>query len=182
MDFSEWARQIEKERREKDESFIINPDSPIPLESRFRFEGLRYYPPDFDYRFELDLHEHKEKKILETEDSTGQNRQLINWGEFRFKIDHREFVIQAYKNNPETEKLFIPFRDATNGDQTYGAGRYLDLFPGRDRTAEGKWILDFNKAYNPFCAYNKSYSCSLIPSENYLELPIPAGEKNAQDS
>ncbi len=180
MQSSGWMAQLEKERREKDESFIINPDSPIPLESRFSFEGLKYYPPNLDYRFELGIHEHQEKKSLEVEDSSGQIRRFTNWGEFRFKIDNRECLLQAYKNNPEAENLFVPFRDATNGDLTYGAGRYLELFSGRDRTAEGKWILDFNRAYNPFCAYNKFYGCPLIPFENCLELSIPAGEKNSE--
>ena len=68
--------------------------------------------------------------------------------------------------------------DVTSGKETYSAGRDLDLEPDRDRTAEGKWILDFNKAYNPWCVYSEDYTCPLVPPENWLEVPIRAGEKN----
>jgi len=74
--------------------------------------------------------------------------------------------------------LFVPFKDATSGKETYGAGRYLDLEPGRDRTQGEKWILDFNQAYNPWCAYSEAYNCPFVPTENWLEAPIYAGEKD----
>lgn len=78
------------------------------------------------------------------------------------------------------EELFIPFRDKTNGIETYGAGRYIDLYYERDRTKDGKRILDFNKAYNPWCAYNENYACPFVPPENWLDVPIRAGEKAYQ--
>ena len=66
----------------------------------------------------------------------------------------------------------------TSGKETYGAGRYLDLEADKDLTEEGKWILDFNKAYNPWCAYSEDYACTFTPPENWLKVPIYAGEKN----
>jgi uncharacterized protein (DUF1684 family) len=108
----------------------------------------------------------------------GQEQDFLRWGEFRFKVGDREQTIQAYKSDPAEERLFILFRDATSGKETYGGGRYLDLESDRDQTAEGKWILDFNKAYNPWCVYSENYTCPLVPPENQLEIPIYAGEKN----
>ncbi|MEA3560416.1 MAG: DUF1684 domain-containing protein [Candidatus Omnitrophota bacterium] len=178
MDISEWKKQLEKERSEKDEFFIADPNSPIPLENRFKFEGLKYYPLNQDYRFELELWVHSEKKVLDIEDTQGEIRRFIQWGEFRFRLDEKECAIQAYKTDANDQDLFISFRDKTSGSETYGAGRYLDFSAERDINREGKWILDFNRAYNPFCAYNKAYACPLAPLENSLEVKIQAGEKN----
>ena len=108
----------------------------------------------------------------------GNEQDFLCWGEFRLKIDGKEQALQAYRSNPQEEMLFIPFRDATSGKETYGAGRYLDLEPGRDRTTGGKWVLDFNQAYNPWCVYSEAYTCPFVPIENWLEVPIQAGEKN----
>jgi len=109
----------------------------------------------------------------------GEEREFIRWGEFRFdrSIDRS---VQAYKNGAEENQLFIPFKDPTNSEETYGAGRYLDLHADRDRTEDGKWILDFSKVYNPWCAYNKEYTCPFVTPENWLETPIYAGEKRLE--
>ena len=74
--------------------------------------------------------------------------------------------------------LFVPFKDATCGKETYGAGRYHDLEPDGNRTQEGKWILDFNQAYSPWCAYSEAYTCPFVPVENWLAVPIYAGGKD----
>jgi len=179
INVEEWKKDIETMRRMKDEFFGSgHPQSPIPPKDLPRFKGLAYYPPNPAYRFELKLHEHKEKKKLKILDTKGIIREFIRWGEFRFKINGKDCKLQAYKSDPAEETLFIPFRDTTNGKETYGAGRYLDLDPERHRTPDGKWILDFNEAYNPWCAYNDMYACPFVPPENWLKVPIPAGEKN----
>jgi uncharacterized protein (DUF1684 family) len=173
-----WKRQLEKERREKDAFFAGHWQSPIPPEGRAGFGGLDYYPPDPDCRFEIELHEHEEKKIVGMAYTKGEERDFIRWGEFRFRIGGEECVLQAYKSGSEEEQLFILFRDATSGQETYGAGRYLDLDAVRNRTADGKWILDFNRAYNPWCVYSEQYTCPFVPQENRLTVPVRAGEKN----
>jgi len=179
INVEKWKADLKMARRAKDEFFgSDHPQSPIPPMERQKFKWLAYYPPDPEYRFELDLHEHKEKKRLKVQDTKGGERELIRWGEFRFKISGKDCKLQAYKSNPAEERLFIPFRDATSGKETYGAGRYLDLEPERHRTADGKWIVDFNVAYNPWCAYSDAYVCPFVPPENWLEVPILAGEKN----
>jgi uncharacterized protein (DUF1684 family) len=180
LDISEWKARLEREREEKNRFFMLDPRSPVPREERGSLvgKGLSHYPPDPTLRFELILHKHREKKRIEVATTKGGVQEFILWGAFRFKVDDKRCVLQAYKNDLEEERLWVPFRDKTSGKETYGAGRYLDLEPERHRTAEGKWILDFNRAYNPWCAYSKAYTCPFIPPENWLETPIKAGEKN----
>ena len=178
MEISEWKKQIERERKMKDAFFAEHWQSPIPPEDRAELKGLDYFPPNPDYRFEVELLEHKEKKSVRIAYTKGNEQNFIRWGEFRFKIGGKEQVLQAYKSSPEDETLFIPFRDATSGKETYAAGRYIDLDPERDKTHEGKWVLDFNRAYNPWCVYSEDYTCPLVPPENWLDVPILAGEKN----
>lgn len=174
---SEWKKHLELERKNKDNFFGSSFQSPISLEERERFKGLNYYSPDPKYRFEIELHEHATKETIKVQDTQGNERQFLRWGEFRFKIGDEEYTLQAYKSDPMEERLFIPFKDATSGKETYGAGRYFDLESGEHQTSEGKWILDFNKAYNPWCAYSKDYACPFVPPENWFEVPVYAGEK-----
>jgi uncharacterized protein (DUF1684 family) len=177
MSGSEWENRVRMEREQKDIFFRIHPQSPIPPEEREGFQGLQYYPPQPEYRFKLELQKHPVEKKVRMTYTRGEEQEFIRWGEFRFKIRGDEQVLQAYKNSAEEDRLFIPFRDPTNGEETYGAGRYLDLHADSDRTEGGKWVLDFNKAYNPWCAYNKDFTCPFVPPENWLKTPIHAGEK-----
>jgi len=178
METSQWEIELERARANKDSFFAQQWESPISPQDKPRFKGLEYYPPDPSYRFELELHEHSGKQAVRMAYTKGNEQDFVRWGEFRFKIVGKEQALQAYKSNSQEEMLFIPFKDATSGKETYGAGRYLDLDPERECTTEGKWILDFNEAYNPWCAYSESYTCPFVPVENWLEVPILAGEKS----
>jgi len=102
---------------------------------------------------------------------------MVRWGEFRFTIAGEECKLQTYQSDPSEARLFVPFRDATSGQQSYGAGRYLDIESERHLTAAGKWILDFNQAYNPWCAYSEDYVCPFVPPKNWLKVAIRTGEK-----
>jgi uncharacterized protein (DUF1684 family) len=177
MNIKDWKRRIESERQAKDWFFASHPNSPVPPEDRNTFEGLAYYPPDPNYRFELFLQRHQEEEIQEVTDTGGQTRQLKRLGEFQFTLDQRECALQCYQSDPAKESLFVLFKDQTSGEETYAAGRYLDLDPDTDRMSEGRWILDFNQAYNPWCAYSDHYVCPFVPPENWLDVPILAGEK-----
>ena len=177
MSLSDWKANVGRAREMKDAFLAQNWKSPIPPQDRPRFKGLQYYPPDSSYRFELEFHEHPEQQVIRMAYTKGNEQDFIRWGEFRFKLDEKQCVIQAYRSNPEEERLWIPFRDKTSGKETYGAGRYIDLETEKHLTTDGKWILDFNKAYNPWCAYSEEYVCPFIPPENWLEIPIKAGEK-----
>lgn len=178
MDIAKWKEDIRFEREEKDKFFKLHPQSPLSFDDRQKFKGLNYYSPDPDYRFEIALHEHKPKEIIKIEDTQGNERKFLRWGEFEFTINGTLCKLQVYKSSAEEERLFVPFRDVTSGKETYGAGRYLDLDQEQHQTFQGNWILDFNQAYNPWCAYSDRYACPFVAPENWLKVAIQAGEKN----
>ena len=178
-DVENLKSNIEIDRKQKDQFFGSgHPQSPIQGSDLSKFKGLNYFPPRYEFRFELELKENKNKTIINIKDTKNQDRSLIRWGVFQFKVDGKDCTLHAYKSNHEEERLFIPFRDKTSGKETYGAGRYLDLESDKDQTSDGKWILDFNYAYNPWCAYSDDYACPFVPPENWLDVEIKAGEKN----
>jgi len=172
-----WMDRLEKIRKGKDSFFRDSPQSPFPRRDRDTFEGLKYYPLDERYRFELDLHEHESKATVTLDATGGDKRNMLRWGEFRFVIDTTAYTLQAYRIDPGEMRLFVPFRDETADTETYPMGRFLDLEPQVHRTPAGTWVLDFSEAYSPWCAYTDGYSCVIPPHENALDLPIPAGEK-----
>lgn len=174
-----YQSMIVSQRQQKEEYFATNPHSPIAPNQRGEdFPGLAHFPPDESYRFELPLAEHEEKEQITVSTSADGEQEYFRWGEFRFSINDTECSLQAFKSAPDEPRLWVPFRDETNGDETYGAGRYIDLESDHHQTDTGTWILDFNQAYNPTCAYNEAYECPLIPMENWLDCRIEAGEKD----
>ncbi|MEJ2215284.1 MAG: DUF1684 domain-containing protein [Gemmatimonadota bacterium] len=179
---AKWMDRLEKIRKGKDRFFRESPQSPFSWRDRETFEGLSYYPLNEDYRFELELHEHDDKTMATLGATGGDERHMVRWGEFRFVVDGKEWTLQVYRLDPGQSRLFVPFRDATADTETYLRGRYLDLEPQVHRTPEGTWIVDFNEAYNPWCAYTDGYSCVISPRENALDLPIRAGEKRYRHS
>jgi len=163
---TDWKETIRTQRARKNESFRTAPRSPIPAEDRADFEGLSYYPVDESSRFELELREFDDPETVTVATSTDGEREYLRWGEFQFEVDGETVTLVAYKSDPDDDRLWVPIRDATSGDETYGAGRYLDLEAETHQTDEGTWILDFNQAYNPTCAYADQYDCPLPPTEN----------------
>jgi uncharacterized protein (DUF1684 family) len=156
-------------RRMKDEFFARAGDSPLDDGQRRTFTGLRYFDPDAALRFEATLGRPDTSEYEDIQTSDGQVQHLPRAGTLRFDLDGRPVALAAYDQGHE---LFIPFRDATSGDQTYGSGRYVEAHHlGGDR-----YEIDFNTAYNPYCAYNENWSCPLPPRENWLDVPIRAGE------
>lgn len=182
MDLTRWKRELEEQRTQKNAFFASHPQSPLSPDARAYFLGLAYWPPDPDYRFELELHEHPEKIVREVQDTSGNTRPLLRWGEFRFEVGGRPCTLRGYKSDPVEDRLFLPFRDETSGQESYGAGRYLDLEPERDLGPSGLWIVDLNQAYNPWCAYSDAYVCPFVPPENWLPVAIRAGEKTFRQS
>jgi hypothetical protein len=174
---TDYVTNIREQREQKEDFFAESPRSPIPRSAQADFPGLVHYDVDESMRFEVELHEHDDPERLTVETTAGNRQEYLQWGEFRLDIDGEAVTIQAYKGDPAEERLWVPFRDETNGEETYGAGRYIDL--ERDRHfRDGRWTLDFNQAYNPTCAYNEGYECPLIPTENWLDVRIEAGEKD----
>lgn len=168
-----WRERIETQRKQKAEYFRDHPHSPL---AQAEFEGLSYFEIDESYRFVLPLHTNDDPETITVETTADGEQEYLRHGEFRFEIDGESVTLQAFRP-PGEERLWVPFRDETNGDETYGAGRYIDLEPDTHETADG-WILDLNEAYNPTCAYNTAYECPLIPMGNWLDIRVEAGEKD----
>lgn len=162
-------------RRDKDEFLRLHPQSPLPHELRHDFKGLDYYPPNPDMVFVANV-EPGDNSPVRIATSDGQERTYYRGGVVHLTIDG-EPVQLTLLTVPGHEGYFLPFRDATSGKETYGAGRYLDLPPAH----KGQVMIDFNFAYNPYCAYSDAYSCALPPVENWLSVPIEAGEKTFGD-
>jgi len=174
----EWTDRLWSDREAKTEYFRQSPHSPLPVAMRGdAFPGLSYFDPDPAYRFVLPLDEHDEKETVTVETTADGEQTYDRWGEFRFDIDGETVTLQAYRPGGDDDRFWVPFRDETNGEETYDAGRYLDLEPD-DHEVDGEWVLDLNRAYNPTCAYNYAYECPLIPMENWLDVRIEAGEKD----
>ncbi|MBI3860232.1 MAG: DUF1684 domain-containing protein [Thaumarchaeota archaeon] len=174
-DIDTWKRALTRSREQKDEFYKADHDSPIPSTERASFIGLKYFEPDPGFVFEVRLQRPQttESVIMATSKGT---RQLFNKvGYFEFTVAGQPARVQAYQSAERDDPhLFVPFRDATSGKETYGAARYIDLNVEHD----DEYLLDFNNAYNPYCAYSDDYVCPLPPHENWLSVPIRAGETN----
>ncbi|HKZ98388.1 MAG TPA: DUF1684 domain-containing protein [Thermoplasmata archaeon] len=175
----DYLRSIELMRREKDHAFRDDPGSPIPEALRGPFTGLAYFPPDPAYRIRVRLTRYPDAPRVVLATSKGIPRDMVRYGFFEFQIGGVAQRLDAFTSaqqpghHHEAESLFVPFRDSTSGKESYGAARYLDV----EEIADGEHVLDFNLAYNPYCAYSDAYVCPFPPRENWLSVPIPAGEK-----
>lgn len=165
-------------RNEVDQFMRLHPQSPLSSEQKDNFEGLAYYDENQALIVIPELEGFPEDEPhIEMETSTGESQHYRKWATATFKVDGEETSIVIY-SDPWGESLFVPFKDKTNGSETYGAGRYLDSDrPGITMTHDKRLQLDFNFAYNPYCAYSPAFSCPLPPSENWMQVPIRAGEK-----
>ena len=175
-DLDDWRAALEELRAEKDAYLREHPHSPLSPDERETFDGLDYYDPDPDYRYVLDLEAEDDPERITVETTTDGSKKYLAVGRFSFELGGAERSLVAYRPPDDESRLWLPFRDATSGESTYGAGRYLDLNATEDRE-EGRWVVDFNEAYNPFCAYSDAYECPLVPPTNWLEAPVEAGEK-----
>lgn len=157
-------------RREKDAFMKRHAQSPLSVAQKAAFTGLTYYPVDAALRFVVAPEEFAEKDVVTMQTNTGELRRYKRWGRVHFVVDGETASLTLF----ETENgFFVPFTDATSGAETYGAGRYLEPIEASD----GRIVVDFNQAYNPYCVYSYQYSCPIPPAENRLEVAIRAGEK-----
>ncbi len=175
---SEQEQRVAQWRRERDQFFKTHERSPLLPSEKKTFNGLRYYPFNPDYifcgkieRYIFNINNPRYYATFPT--NKGTHKRYIRYGRFLFTLGGKEYTIEIYKSILG-DTLFIPFKDRTNGKETYEGGRYIDaeILPGY------QMILDFNMAYNPSCVYNDKFVCVLPPQENSLNIPIPAGEKN----
>lgn len=182
-DKNTYPEKINEYRRQKDSFFRNSPDSPI--EERAHFDGLHYFEPDEKYKLKAKLTFLNDTSVIVIKRNDGREDVYKKYALALFTLDNKEHQLTLLKNTQQDEKdnnaLFLPFFDATNGDNTYPGGRYLDLRYNKKSDKE-YIILDFNLAYNPYCVYNYKYSCPLPPPENTVDAEILAGEKYVQKS
>lgn len=164
------ASSLRAQRREKDDFFKRSPHSPIEPAD---WKPLAYFEPDEAFRVQAIWTPAHGGRHIVIPTSTGEERDYADAGKLSFRIGGVEQALVGYTGANHDDSIFVPFRDATSGKETYGAGRYLDL----PMPAPGATIVDFNLAYNPYCAYSEQYSCPLPPRENWLTVEIRAGER-----
>lgn len=163
---------LDEFRRAKDRWMSLDPQSPLTAEQRRRFGGLVYFDEAPDLAILVTPERVNGMSLVEMATSSGETAMYEEWAHTAFDVDGASATLTIYRH-PATDSLFLPFRDATSGHETYGAGRYLEVHELED----GHLLLDFNYAYNPYCAYNEGYSCPIPPPENRLSVAIRAGER-----
>jgi len=172
---TDYAGEIKAWHDARDKQFREEKD-PIPPNRRDTLLPLRYFPIDESYRVpaQLKLAPEGQRQPVTMPTSTGTQRRYQRVGMLEFTLQNQPMSLGAFVPDGEPiVDLFVPFADTTSGTDTYPAGRYLDLHP----TATGIYTIDFNRAYNPYCAYNESYECPYPPASNRLKIAIRAGEK-----
>jgi len=173
---ADYQAFIDKERKDKDEFMRSGEGSPFQKDT-IPFEGLKYFPANEKYNIKAKLEPIEEKKVMLLGTSDGKEQKYLEYAYAIFDLDGVEnklLILELMDAGPLRGKLFLAFADATSGLETYGAGRYLDV---KKVPAATSIDLDFNLAYNPYCAYNENFSCPFPPKENLLKVAILAGEK-----
>jgi hypothetical protein len=172
-----YEKKLREFRSEKDEFFATSNDSPIP--DKDSFKKLTYFPPNQTYRIQASLEPISDTTRLKIRMTDGKTEFFVKYAYAQFQLEgkkHKLLLLKSSSTEEDEDQLFLPFTDETSGFDTYGGGRYLDVELKEE--FKNQVMLDFNFAYNPFCAYNSNYSCPLPPAENNLTIAIKAGEKN----
>ncbi len=159
------------QRAAKDDYFRQSSHSPLTQDQQKSFKQLPYFAPTEALVVTATIERFENPDSIKMQSSTGKLIDYMRWGKATFFVGTEEVSLVLYYSG---NGLFLPFRDATSGSSTYGAGRYLDL----EIPAGDELILDFNLAYNPYCAYNERWTCPVPPFENWLTVAIEAGEKS----
>lgn len=176
---NEYVREIETERIAKDSSFLLIGKSPLSSDQIDYFGGLKYFKIDKKYVLEARMERISSDEVIQMKTSTDRMANYRVFASVYFQLEEKEHKLTAYQNislqkdSVYKNYLFIPFTDDNSTISTYGGGRYLDIEIPKGDT----FTLDFNMAYNPYCAYNHKWSCVIPPRENSLTIAIDAGEK-----
>ena len=171
----DYVATISASRAAKNESFRNDKDSPIPADKKNTLLPLAYFPIDESYAVPASLEPSADRSRIQVPTSTGKIRDIERVGTLKFTLKGQPLRLTAFVelDNPQANRLFVPFSDLTSGAETYPAGRYMELDP----TPTGIYVVDFNIAYHPYCYYSPEYDCPYPPKENRLTVPIRAGEK-----
>lgn len=173
-DDSAYLADVAADRARLDQFFLDDPESPVPPDHRDTMLPLPYYPLDAAFIVPAALRLSEDRPVYEMPTSTGVLRRMELVGVLEFTLQGELRSLGAFvEEGASVTQLFVPFADLTTGIDTYAAGRYLDILP----TQTGLYNIDFNRAYNPYCAYNEEYDCPYPPPSNRLSIAVQAGEK-----
>ena len=181
MAIGQSALSIKKEnknyRTEQNEKFRSKHESPLKIKDKEAFKKLDFYGIKKAYRVEAKFVRTAGSEPFEMPTTTDRKPVYEKYGEIHFEIKGKALTLNVYQSHSSRQNplyrnyLFLPFKDLTNGHKSYGGGRFIDV-----RIPKGETMtIDFNKSYNPYCAYNDKYSCPIVPIENHLKVAIPAG-------
>src|SRR5262245_56127010 len=162
--------ELDEFRAQKDEFFREHFQRPLTPEKEGDFMGLEYFPENKDLRLEVEVERLFDQAPMQMQTSTGGVQMYVRHSRFKFQAEGQEAELIIYQNE---NGYLLPFVDSLAGKETYPSGRYLEP----DQLNGNLFLLDFNLAYNPYCAYNEMWSCPITPAENRLKIPIRAGEK-----
>lgn len=177
-------KQTAKEFQEElNRDYADSTKSPLTEADLKVFKELDFFPINEKFIVNAKFIRVKRAKVFKMKTSTSRTPEYKKYGELHFTIDGKEYKLNVYQSIDLSKKeeykdyLFLPFSDLTNGKESYIGGRYIDM-----KIQDAKvWEIDFNKAYNPYCAYNHKYSCPIVPLENDLDVAILAGVKKFHD-
>jgi uncharacterized protein (DUF1684 family) len=170
-----YSELLEQERQQKHDFMRSDPGSPFAKDTA-AFHELKYFAPDPRYKVVADLEEVQDRKIVVLGTNDGLEQRYLEYAYATFRLngaDNRLLILEVIESGPFRGTLFLAFADQTSAFETYGAGRYLDVVKTPGATTI---TLDFNQAYNPYCAYSDEFSCPLPPKENVLTIAVKAGE------
>ena len=164
---------IYQKRKEKDLNFQSNANSPIPRLLRHKFKGLKYFEYNPKFIFKAQYSQLETQDYIKISNNFGTKENYSIYGSLSFEIEDKKQILFLFQSEASSDYLWLPFHDKSNGETTYCGGRYLDFSV---KKLSNYVELDFNLAYNPYCAYNSNYACPIIPPDNHLDMVILAGE------
>lgn len=171
-----YIENIEKEREKQFKFLRFNPESPLDTEQKNELGTLNFYPIDPSFKVRARLVPAEDRKVITLPMTDGSEEKYIkhSYAEFDLKGAPQNLLLLQSINEIDKRNFFLAFADSTSGLDTYGGGRYLNL----RQDGKNSVTIDFNLAYNPYCAYNPDFACPLPPKENLMEIGIVAGEKD----
>ncbi len=172
----DYIEKIEAERERQFKFIRFNYESPLTDEQKLKFKKLEFYPIDPAYKVKARMILIEERKVREVPLTDGTKEKYLehSWAEFELNGKPEKLLLLQAISEPDKRNFFLAFADSTSAVETYGGGRYINA----RQDGKNSITIDFNMAYNPYCAYNPDYGCPLPPRENLLEIAIPVGEKN----
>lgn len=176
-----YSEQIAHIREQHNRYMKTNPNSPFNYKGKVEFHPLNYFEPDMRYIYKSKLYQYESKDTVIVFGTKGEEREFVRYGYFNIEQENEVYKLNVYQGYEEEMGIYysVWFTDETTNDETYGVGRYLNVRFVDD--PENIYTIDFNAAYNPYCAYSKEYSCAIPRKEDHIGFAIKAGEKKFHD-